>query len=210
MCGTVARPWCLGSFMSFEVLFAAVAYLFGSISSAVIVSKLMGLPDPRSEGSKNPGTTNVLRLGGKKAAIFTLLGDSLKGVVPVLIARYFGASDSVLAVTALFAFLGHLYPVFFGFKGGKGVATALGVLLALAWPVGLAALGVWISVAFASRISSLSALTAAVLTPIIMWWVTGSDVFVALNLFLSLVLIWRHRSNVRNILNGTEGRIGAR
>ena len=196
--------------MSFSVLFPVIAYLFGSISSAVIVSKLMGLPDPRAEGSKNPGATNVLRLGGKKAAIFTLLGDSIKGVVPVVMARYLGASDPVLALTALFAFMGHLYPVFFGFKGGKGVATALGVLLALAWPVGLAALGSWLAMAFATRISSLSALTAAVLTPVFMWWFTGSDVFVALNLVVSVILIWRHRSNVRHILNGTEGRIGER
>jgi len=196
--------------MSFSVLFPVIAYLFGSISSAVIVSKLMGLPDPRAEGSKNPGATNVLRLGGKKAAIFTLLGDSIKGVVPVLLARYLGASDPVLALTAFFAFIGHLYPVFFGFKGGKGVATALGVLLALAWPVGLAALGTWLAMAFATRISSLSALTAAVLTPVFMWWFTGSDVFVALNVVVSAILIWRHRSNVRHILNGTEGRIGER
>jgi len=196
--------------MSFSVLFPVIAYLFGSISSAVIVSKLMGLPDPRAEGSKNPGATNVLRLGGKKAAIFTLLGDSIKGVVPVLLARYLGASDQVLALTAFFAFIGHLYPVFFGFKGGKGVATALGVLLALAWPVGLAALGTWLAMAFATRISSLSALTAAVLTPVFMWWFTGSDVFVVLNLVVSAILIWRHRSNVRHILNGTEGRIGDR
>ncbi len=195
--------------MFMDVFIVVVAYLFGSISAAVIVSKLMALPDPRTEGSKNPGATNVLRLGGKKAAIFTLLGDSIKGVVPVLIARYLELSDPVILLTALFAFIGHLYPVFFGFKGGKGVATALGVLLALAWPVGLGAAVTWLALAFATRISSLSALTAAVLTPIYMWWATSSELYVGLNIVLSTLLIWRHRSNVRKILDGTEGRIGA-
>lgn len=195
--------------MFMDVFIVVVAYLFGSISAAVIVSKLMALPDPRTEGSKNPGATNVLRLGGKKAAIFTLLGDSIKGVVPVLIARYLELSDPVILLTALFAFIGHLYPVFFGFNGGKGVATALGVLLALAWPVGLGAAVTWLALAFATRISSLSALTAAVLTPIYMWWATSSELYVGLNIVLSTLLIWRHRSNVRKILDGTEGRIGA-
>jgi len=141
-----------------NVLWIVGAYLMGSIASAVVVARLMGLPDPRTQGSGNPGATNVLRLGGKKAAALTLLGDVLKGVIPVLAARLAGLPETGVALVALAAFLGHLYPVFFGFKGGKGVATAFGVLVAGAPLLGLAILVTWLAVAFASRISSLSAL----------------------------------------------------
>lgn len=168
----------------------------------------MGLADPRTAGSGNPGATNVLRLGGKKAAILTLLGDVLKGVIPVLLARAFVPAPTVIALVGLFAFLGHLYPVFFGFRGGKGVATAFGVLLALAPLVGLAVLITWLAMAFAFRYSSLSAITAAVLAPLyVALWLPGLPYF-EVALAMSLLLVWRHRPNIRNLLSGAEGKIG--
>jgi len=142
--------------MDYLIVFGG--YLFGSISAAIVTCRLMGLPDPRSEGSRNPGTTNVLRLGGKKAALLTLVGDMLKGLLPVLIAGALTDKPAVLAATALAAFLGHLYPVFFGFTGGKGVATALGVVFGLDWRVGLATVATWLMMAFIFRYSSLAAL----------------------------------------------------
>lgn len=187
----------------------AVAYLLGSIASAVIVSRLMGLSDPRTMGSGNPGATNVLRYGGKKAAIYTLLGDIVKGLIPVLLAKSFGVTEFVLALVATSAFIGHLFPVFFGFKGGKGVATALGVLLAISWPVGLAVLATWLLMALVFKYSSLSALTASLLAPLYMWFTTGSVDFLIMTMVLSVLLIWRHRSNIRNLLAGKEDRIGA-
>lgn len=143
------------------LLFIVLGYLAGSVSTAIIVCRAMGLPDPRNEGSRNPGATNVLRLGGKKAAAITLAGDFLKGLLPVLLARLAGVEATGLALIALAAFLGHLYPIFFGFQGGKGVATAFGAILGLSAPVALAALATWLIMAFVLRISSLSALTAA-------------------------------------------------
>lgn len=196
--------------MLVDSLLVILAYLFGSLSTAVIVAKAMGLPDPRTVGSKNPGATNVLRHGGKKAAALTLAGDLIKGVIPVLVAQAMGVTAEVLAAVGVAAFLGHLYPVFFGFQGGKGVATAGGVLLAVAWPVGLGAVGTWLVMAFITRISSLSALTAAAATPFYMWWATGSMALTVMNAVLSVLLIWRHRSNIRHIIEGTEGRISLR
>jgi glycerol-3-phosphate acyltransferase PlsY len=193
-----------------EIALIAVAYLFGSLSTAIIVCKLMGLPDPRSQGSRNPGATNVLRLGGKKAAAITLAGDVLKGLLPVLLAHSLTDSTMILAAVALAAFLGHLYPVFFGFQGGKGVATALGVLLGLTWPVALAVLVTWLVMAFLLKISSVAALTAAILSPIYMWWLNSSREYIVLSLIVTLLLIWRHRSNIKNLLAGTEGKIGQR
>jgi glycerol-3-phosphate acyltransferase PlsY len=142
--------------MLIEILVIAGAYLIGSVSAAIITCRIMGLPDPRSSGSKNPGATNVLRLGGKKAAIITLLGDLIKGLLPVLVAQLMQLDMSIIALTGLAAFLGHLYPVFFGFQGGKGVATALGVYFGIAWQAGLLFVAVWLVVASISRISSLS------------------------------------------------------
>jgi glycerol-3-phosphate acyltransferase PlsY len=189
-------------------LLVPVAYLLGSLSSAVIVSRIMGLPDPREQGSKNPGATNVLRLGGKKAAIVTLLGDMLKGLIPVLVAQGMNVSAEVLASVGLAAFVGHLYPVFFGFRGGKGVATALGVLTGFSWVVGLAVLLTWLAVAFVGRISSLSALIAAALAPIyVNYWLAAPAPTTA-TLAMSGLLIYRHRGNIRRILNGEESRIG--
>ncbi len=187
-----------------------IAYLLGSLSSAVITSRLLGLPDPRTQGSGNPGATNVLRIGGKKAAAVTLFGDLSKGLLAIALGRAVGAGDNVLAMMGLAAFLGHLYPLFFGFKGGKGVATGLGVLLGIAWPVGLAALATWLVVAALTRYSSLSALCAAILTPLYTSWLTDSPSFLYLTIALSLLLVWRHRTNIHNLVNGTEGKIGGK
>ena len=185
-----------------------LGYLFGSISAAILVARAMGLPDPRTQGSKNPGATNVLRLGGKKAAALTLFGDSLKGLLPVLAARLFSDDPVVLAAVAMAAFLGHLFPVFFGFRGGKGVATALGVLLALSWPVALAVLATWLFMAKVVRISSLSALTAAVLAPAYTWLLDPQPAYLAMVGAMSALLLLRHRSNIQKLLRGEEGRIG--
>lgn len=190
------------------VLSVVLGYLAGSVSTAIIVCRIMGLPDPRSEGSRNPGATNVLRFVGKKAAAITLAGDFLKGLAPVLLARLAGLEETGLALTGLAAFLGHLYPVFFGFEGGKGVATAFGVILALSWPVALAALVTWLFMAFVVRVSSLSALTAAALAPLFAWWFGLPGGYLAAVLVMVGLLIWRHRSNIRNLLAGTEGKIG--
>lgn len=193
-----------------EYALIAAGYLFGSISAAILVCRAMGLPDPRTGGSKNPGATNVLRLGGKRAAALTLAGDLLKGLIPVLVARLFTSDAVVLAAVAAGAFLGHLYPVFFGFRGGKGVATAAGVLLGLSWQVGVAALATWLVMAKLFRISSLSALTAAVLAPFYFWALEPQNAYLVISVALSLLLIWRHRSNIRELLAGTEERIQPR
>ena len=191
-----------------DIALIVLAYLMGSVSAAIITCKLMGLPDPRTEGSKNPGATNVLRIGNKKAAAVTLFGDFLKGLVPVLIGRLFEVEPLVLALIAMAAFLGHIFPIFFGFKGGKGVATALGVILGLAWQVALAALLTWLLVAKVFKISSLSALIAAVLTPFYCWLLAPQLEYMVMLSVMSLLLIWRHRSNIRNLVSGAEGKIG--
>ncbi|RYU59414.1 glycerol-3-phosphate 1-O-acyltransferase PlsY [Methylolobus aquaticus] len=185
-----------------------LAYLLGSVSTAVIVSRIAGLPDPREQGSKNPGATNVLRLGGKKAAVITLLGDAAKGLLPVLIAKSLGAEPTVIAATGLAAFLGHLFPAFFNFKGGKGVATALGVLLGYSSWVGLAAALTWLGMAAAFRISSLSALVASLLAPAYSWFLIGSPELAVATAAMSALLIVRHRANIQRLLRGEEGRIG--
>jgi glycerol-3-phosphate acyltransferase PlsY len=184
------------------------AYLIGSISSAIIVARAMGLQDPREVGSRNPGATNILRYGGKTAAALTLLGDVLKGVIPVLIARAFTSDPAILAATAGGAFLGHLFPVFFGFHGGKGVATALGVSLALNPWLGLLLVATWIVMAAVFRYSSLSALAAALAAPFYTWWLMPHAAYVVMMVGMSALLIYRHRNNIRNLLAGKEGRIG--
>jgi len=186
------------------------AYLLGSISFAVLVSKVMGLPDPHTYGSKNPGATNVLRTGSKAAALLTLLGDSCKGAVAVLLAIAFVTTVPVeLALVGLAAFLGHLYPVFHRFQGGKGVATAAGVLLALDWRVGVGTLLTWGIIALFLRYSSLAALVAALFAPIgtayLLGWQAGAVVAV-----MSAFLVWRHKANIERLLAGTEPRIGAK
>lgn len=186
------------------IILTLTAYLFGSISAAIIVCKILHLPDPRTQGSNNPGATNVLRIGGKKAAAITLAADMLKGFLPVLLAVLLNSDELTLALVALAAFLGHLYPLFFGFKGGKGVATALGVILGLSWPVALAMMLTWLVVAYGLKVSSMSALVAAALAPFYFWWLTDSEVFIIMSVLLSMLLIWRHRSNIQRLLDGTE------
>jgi glycerol-3-phosphate acyltransferase PlsY len=191
-----------------QAVLVVAAYLLGSVSSAVIVCRLMGLPDPRTQGSNNPGATNVLRIGGKKAAAITLLGDSLKGLLPMLAAHALGADATLLAATGLAAFLGHLYPVFFGFRGGKGVATALGVQVGLYWAVGLSVAAIWLFVAKVLKISSLSALVSMALAPVIVWYFFPDEaVLTVTQILVSALLFWRHRSNIRNLLAGSEGRM---
>ncbi len=194
------------------IVFVLLSYLIGSISFAVVTSKLFGLPDPRTFGSKNPGATNVLRTGKKAAAALTLLGDAAKGWLAVWLAvRYaadFGLDDYAIAACALAVFLGHVYPVFFGFYGGKGVATALGILVALNGWLGLALLATWLAATLIWRISSLSALLAAICAPLYGWFLLPSKTLFGAALALSILLIWRHQSNIRNLLSGRESAIG--
>ncbi len=191
------------------LLYALVpfAYLLGSISNAIIVCRLMGLPDPRTQGSNNPGATNVLRLGGKKAAAITLLGDALKGLIPMLLAHLLQAPPLVFALAAMAAFLGHLYPVFFGFKGGKGVATAFGILFGLSWMIGSTVGAIWLFVAKVMKISSLAGLSAMALAPVIVWWFWPAPELIVMQIVMTLLLFWRHRSNIQNLLRGKEGKI---
>ncbi len=185
-----------------------IAYLFGSISSAIIVCKVMGLPDPRTEGSRNPGATNVLRIGGKTAAAITMAGDVLKGFIPVLLACFLHLNDLTIALVMLAAFMGHLYPVFFRFEGGKGVATLIGCLLALNWQAGGAFLITWVVVAGLFRYSSLASLTAAVLAPLYVWYFTNVTDFYLVVMFMSLILVIRHRTNIQKLVMGLESKIG--
>jgi glycerol-3-phosphate acyltransferase PlsY len=184
------------------------AYLIGSLSFAVIVSKLMRLPDPRSFGSGNPGATNVLRTGRKSAAALTLLGDALKGWVAVAGAQALGADETTVLLVALAVFIGHLFPIFFRFQGGKGVATALGVLVGLNPWLGLACLATWLAMAKLFRISSLSALVTAVLAPVYTFFLMGWGKTAVAVLALALLLVYRHKSNLIKLVNGEEGRIG--
>jgi len=195
-------------------LFVVGAYLIGSISFAVVVSKLFRLDDPRSYGSKNPGATNVLRTGNKKAAILTLLGDGAKGFVAVFLAKTlgpdYGINETGIALVAIAVFLGHLWPVFFRFIGGKGVATALGILLAIDWRLGLATLATWIIVAYAFRYSSLSALVAAIFAPFFYVLMFEIDAIALSIAIMSILLIFRHQKNIANLLAGKETRIGSK
>jgi len=195
------------------------AYLIGSLSFAVIVSRLMGLNDPRSYGSKNPGATNVLRSGNKLAAVATLLLDAVKGWLPMALVQWQGAAyglgDGALAAVGLAAFLGHLFPVFFSFKGGKGVATAAGVLFGVHWLLGLACMGTWALVAYVSRYSSLSALSCAMLAPLYyvlgdrgLWYVDRSVLLMLV--LMGALLIYRHKENISKLLQGKESKLGAK
>ena len=201
------------------VLAAVAAYLIGSLSFAVIVSSVMGLNDPRTYGSGNPGATNVLRSGSKAAAALTLLLDAVKGLVPVLLVKYcgpeYGLYDGSLALVAIAAFVGHLFPVFFKFKGGKGVATALGVLLGISGWLGLLVLVTWLVVALVTRYSSLSALIAAVLAPVYYvllggsLWAYNKPVLLSV-IAMSALLLWRHAENISRLLKGQESKIGSK
>lgn len=200
------------------LLLIPIAYLIGSVSFAVVVSKFMRLPDPHSYGSGNPGATNVLRTGNKLAAVLTLIGDALKGFFAVMLARILLGDESlsstlgswVLCAVVIAVFLGHLFPVFHGFKGGKGVATACGILFGINWILGLATLTTWMIVAFFMRYSSLAALSAAIFGPIYFVFLFGFQPMGFALLIVSGLLIWRHRSNIQNLLNGTESRIGSK
>ncbi|MEK6685575.1 MAG: glycerol-3-phosphate 1-O-acyltransferase PlsY [Pseudomonadota bacterium] len=193
-------------------VFVLLAYLLGSVSFAVVSSWIFRLPDPRTYGSKNPGATNVLRSGKKAAAILTLLGDAGKGWLAVVLAQYYaplwGVGDEGIAAVALAVFLGHVFPVFLRFQGGKGVATAVGVLLGLNLWIGLMAIATWLLAAVIGRISSLSALVAAILAPIYAVGILGFEESALAVLLMSLVLIWRHQSNIVNLMAGKEARIG--
>ncbi|MBV8466829.1 MAG: glycerol-3-phosphate 1-O-acyltransferase PlsY [Burkholderiales bacterium] len=185
------------------------AYLVGSLSFAVIVSRAMKMDDPRSYGSGNPGATNVLRSGKKIAALLTLLGDTLKAVIAVAVARYMALPDPWLAGVAVAVTVGHMWPLFFGFRGGKGVATAAGVLLVLDWRLGLATLAVWLIVAAVSKISSLAALIAAIAAPIVAYLLMPARMpIVGAVLVIAALLIQRHKRNLLNLISGQEGRIG--
>jgi glycerol-3-phosphate acyltransferase PlsY len=195
-----------------NLIVAVVAYLIGSVSFAVIVSSVMGLADPRSYGSKNPGATNVLRSGNKTAAILTLIGDAFKGWLAVWLVSHFGGhyglDDTAIALAAIAVFLGHLYPVFFRFKGGKGVATAAGVLLAINPVLGIATLLTWLIVAFFTRYSSLAALAAAVFAPLFDGFLFGANIIALAIVVMSSLLVWRHRGNIAKLMAGQESRIG--
>ena len=195
-----------------DILVVVLAYLLGSLSFAVIVSKAMGMADPRSYGSGNPGATNVLRSGKKKAAVLTLLGDALKGLVAVVIAKYLWdaghITEATVAWVAVAVLVGHMWPVFFGFKGGKGVATAVGVLFALSWPVALICTIVWLIMAFGLKISSLAALVATVLSPILAWYFIDESSWCWAVLVIAVLVLYRHKSNIQNLLSGKESKIG--
>ena len=192
-----------------DIIAAVVAYLIGSLSFAVIVSRALSLPDPHSYGSGNPGATNVLRSGSKKAAILTLLGDTLKGVVAVLLAKafalQFGITAVGIALVAISVFLGHLWPVFFGFKGGKGVATAAGVLWALDWRVGLGLTLIWALLFAVSRVSSLAALIGSACAPLLAYVFLGVVPAFYAALIMAALLIWRHKENIARLASGEEG-----
>jgi len=194
-------------------LFVLIAYLIGSLSFAVLVSRAFGLPDPHGYGSGNPGATNVLRTGRRAAALLTLFGDGGKGWLAVILAQRFagglGVEPAGVAGVAIAVFIGHLYPVFFGFRGGKGVATAAGILLAVNHWLGLATLASWIVIAAIFRLSSLAALIAAVFAPTYYVWLFGIDAMSVALTAMSALLVWRHRDNIRRLLAGQEGRIGA-
>ncbi|WP_082676474.1 glycerol-3-phosphate 1-O-acyltransferase PlsY [Thiomicrospira sp. WB1] len=190
------------------------AYLLGSVSSAIVVCRLMGLGDPREDGSGNPGATNVKRLYGNRPAALTLAGDLLKGLVPVAVAVWYGVSAEAVAVIGLAAFFGHLYPVFFQFRGGKGVATFLGVMFGLHGLIGAIVAGIWLFVAKVLKVSSVSALVAALLAPFVVYasltWLGRAEqawLLAAMTAVMSLVLFWRHRSNIQRLISGEEDRI---
>jgi len=190
------------------ILLISFAYLIGSFSTAIITCKIMGIEDPRKTGSNNPGATNVLRHGGKKAAIITLIGDMIKGLIPVLISLQFQTEHLTIGLVGLFALLGHIFPIYYGFNGGKGVATYYGVILGINWQVGLIALAVWLLAAALLKISSLSALISIFLTPLILWYFSQSIELCSAVAVMSLFVFWRHKRNIKSLLQGNEAKIG--
>lgn len=190
------------------VICLILGYLLGSLPFAVIVSRLFGLADPRQHGSRNPGATNVLRTGHKLAAALTLLGDAAKGWLAMFVAAKLGAGETAVLLAGFAAFCGHLFPVFLGFKGGKGVATALGVLLGVHWSLALAGFLVWLLVAVTTRYSSLAALSAAATAPVFAWLLIGRWETITMVSALALMLVYRHKANITRLLAGTESKIG--
>lgn len=188
------------------------AYLLGSLSFAVIVSRCMGMPDPHSYGSGNPGATNVLRTGKKSAAALTLLGDALKGWLAVWLAKHYQTvwqlDSNTIAIIAVVVLIGHMWPVFYKFKGGKGVATALGVLLALSWPTALICAAVWLIMAFGFKVSSLAALIATLISPFAAWWFMPQLSWVIAVIVIDILVLYRHKSNIKNLFSGRESKIG--
>ncbi len=192
------------------LFFLIGSYLLGSISSAIIICKICNLPDPRTKGSGNPGATNVLRIGGRKVAAFVLIFDGLKGAIPVLLAHYFGLNLFELTIILLSAFLGHVFPIYYRFKGGKGVATYLGGLIGLNFFVGLTFSVIWLIVAKVMKVSSIAALTATLLSPIYFYFITTHNIRATMVIFLiNLFIYFTHRENIRRIMNGEEGVIGS-
>ncbi|MCY4219870.1 MAG: glycerol-3-phosphate 1-O-acyltransferase PlsY [Gammaproteobacteria bacterium] len=183
------------------------AYFIGSISCSVLICKLTGLPDPRQTGSNNPGATNVLRIGGKQVAALTLSGDVLKGSLPIILASLITHDTLILSLVGVFSFLGHLYPIFFQFQGGKGVATAIGVYLALSWPVALILIGIWLITAFMFRYSSVASLTSAIIAPILIAIFTKDSSLTLSCILIALLIIFRHRANLLRLMKGTESKI---
>jgi acyl phosphate:glycerol-3-phosphate acyltransferase len=194
--------------MLLHILFVVCAYLLGSVASAIVVCRLMGLGDPREGGSGNPGATNVLRLGGKKAAAITLVGDMAKGLIPAGLATGLGQPPLVVALVAVAAFLGHLYPIYFGFKGGKGFATAIGSVAGISWLVVTAMVITWGVVAGLTRYSSLGTLIAVALTPVYVWFIMGNLPLTGATIVIAVFMFWRHAGNIERLLDGTESRIG--
>ena len=190
------------------LLFCSLAYLIGSFSTAIITCKIMGIEDPRKTGSNNPGATNVLRHGGKKAAVITLIGDMVKGLLPILIALQFHTDNLIIGLVGLFALLGHIFPVYYHFRGGKGVATYYGVILGINWQVGIIALAIWLLAAALLKISSLSALISIFLTPLLLWYFSPSVELCGAVAAMSLFVFWRHQRNIKSLLQGTEVKIG--
>jgi len=197
----------LTQMQAIQILLPIAAYFVGSVSAAIIVCRLMKLPDPRSTGSGNPGATNVLRVGGKTAAAITLAGDALKGFIPVFIAARLGATPLILGLTALAAVLGHLFPVFFQFKGGKGVATSFGAIFGIAWLAGLLTLTTWLAVSLIFRMSSLAALASLLLMPFYLWITTKSVALVICGAVITVLVYIRHKANIARIVKGDEPRI---
>lgn len=190
-----------------SIVLIIASYLLGSVSTAILASTLFSFPDPRTHGSNNPGTTNVLRLGGKIPAAFTLLGDALKGLIPIVIAKSFGLSDLWIMLVAIAAFAGHLFPLYYGFRGGKGVATAMGIFVALNPVIGLAVLATWLSAAFAFNISSAAALIAVLFAPFYFFLITQSSAFGFGLLVITSLIYWKHIPNIQKLLLGTESKI---
>ena len=187
-----------------------LAYLIGSISSSILIARSFNLPDPRSLGSGNPGATNMLRTGSKKAAALTLIGDLLKGLLPLLIARYLGFDLYVLCLMGMAAVIGHMFPIYYKFRGGKGVATTLGVLFGVNWLLALIWIATWLSSALITRYSSVSALIATILLPVIAYFLGMSKAIIFLTLGIMVLVVRRHRSNIKNLIEGKEDKIGSK